>query len=53
MAGLSENSMKLLKDSLKQKKKRKECTMKVGKKDDLELLIKNSCSRGSLGGLAV
>lgn len=41
---LKSSSMKLFKDHVKWKEKRRECTIKIDKKDDLELLIKNACS---------
>lgn len=44
MADLWEsNSVKLFKDHVKSKQKRKECSIKVAKKDNLELLIRNAC----------
>lgn len=45
MARLSESSsVKLFKDHVKCKGKRRECAIKVDKKDDLELLIRNAHS---------
>lgn len=44
MAASESSSVKLFKEDVKWKEKRRKYTMKVDKKVELELIIKNACS---------